>query len=124
MAAKRAVRQFTLDHEPWPVINDWANATGYRRIGGGVTDGTIHGLYQKGSGFWVAPRRLEVHTQGNQVRIEAWVHAGFFARLMSFFILPAEITIESGGFTASIPRKIARGEVNKLFERLHQPQLT
>jgi hypothetical protein len=44
-------------------------------------------------------------------------------RLMSLFILPSEITIGSGGMKAVLPRKMARGDVNTLLERLGQPPL-
>jgi len=75
-------------------------------------------LYQKGTGFLVAPMMLRVLAAGDEIRMEAWVSAGFYVRMMSLFILPAEMTIESGGFKGTIPRKMARKAVNDLLGRL------
>ena len=54
------------------------------------------------------------------LRIEAWISANMFVRAMSLFMLPSEITIASGGMRAALPRKMARGDVNKLLSRLGQ----
>jgi hypothetical protein len=120
MAAKRTLRTFTTTTDPWPVITAWASANGYKRMSG--SDGQA--VFKKGMGILVAPRMLELRTEGNQLHLQAWVHSGFFVRLMSLFILPSEITVESGGFVAMVPRNIGRKEVNGLLAQLQQPQIT
>ncbi len=69
----------------------------------------------------VAPMMLSLRQENNVVTLEAWVRSNLFVRLMSFFILPAEIGIESGGFKAVLPRKIARDAVNSLLHQLGVP---
>ena len=116
---KRAIIEFASNGDPWPVILEWAQQTKYRPIQ--RTDGAAH--FQKGLGFWVAPQNLFVDVQSDKVKLEAWISANLFVRSMSLCILPGEITIESGGFTAALPRKMARSDVNKLLEQLGQPLL-
>lgn len=120
MAAKRAIIEFTPNGDPWPAILEWAQNTKYRPLTRG--EGSAH--FQKGLGFWVAPQNLFVEVTPESVRLEAWISAGMFVRAMSLCILPAEITIESGGFTAALPRKMARKDVNRLLETLGQPPLS
>lgn len=119
VAARRAIIEFSPDGDPWPAILDWAQQTKYRPIQ--RADGSAH--FQKGIGFWVAPQNLFVSVGPQSVRLEAWISANLFVRAMSLCILPGEITIESGGFTAALPRKMARKDVNRLLETLGQPPL-
>ena len=119
MAASRAVRHFSIEADPWPIVNSWASEKGYKRVSGGGNQV----LFQKGTGFLVAPQMLQITANGGDVHLEAWIRAGLFVRLMSLFLLPAEITIESGGFKAALPRKMARSDVNDLMARLNQPAL-
>ncbi len=119
MAAKRAVRDFTVGGDPWPVVEAWAGRQGYRPVE--QADGTR--TYQKGSGFWAGARRVQVARAGDQVHLEAWVTSNLLARIISLFILPAEITIESGGAKAIIPRRLGRNEVNDLLSAFGQPAI-
>jgi hypothetical protein len=114
---KRAIRDFTTPGALWPAVDEWAGAQGYRLIEPG--DGRR--LYQKGEGILAGMRLLELRKTGDQVHLEAWVSARLLARIMSAFILPSEITIESGGMKAVLPRKLGRAEVNDLLEALGQP---
>jgi hypothetical protein len=66
---------------------------------------------------------LTLTLSGDRMRIEAWCQATLAARILSLFILPAEITIESGGFKAVLPRKLGREEVNPLLEAFGQPPI-
>jgi len=116
---KRTVRDFAFTGDLWVVVEQWANANGYRRKEGDDT----RRLYQKGAGFLVAPMMLELRHDAGQVHLEAWTRFNIFTRLMSFFILPDEMGIESGGFRAVVPRNIARGAVNKLLPQLGQPEI-
>lgn len=98
-------------------LERWAGANGYsaRESSGPVK------LYQKGVGFLVAPMMLSVRQENGQVTMEGWVRCNLFIRLTSFFILPAEIGIRSGGVKAVLPRKIARDAVNTLLQQLGVP---
>lgn len=119
MAATRAIREFRTNQDVWKTLDSWARETGYRLVEGAAG----RGVYQKGVGLLVAPMKLEVRTAGDLVHLEAWVHVPFISRLMSLFILPDEITVESGGVKAILPRQMARGAVNQLLAMLNQPPI-
>lgn len=109
--------EFTATDDPLPAIERWAGENGFRAqpaIGAGK-------LYQKGIGFLVAPMMLSVERQGSQVVLETWVRCNLFVRATSFFILPAEMSVESGGFIGVVPRNMARNAINKLLSSLQQP---
>ena len=120
MTPARTVRDFVPAGDPWPVVDQWVQAQGYRLI----EQSGVGRRYQKGSGFWVAPRMLEVSSQGDHLHLEAWVKNNALVRVMSLGILPAEIGIESGGVKAVIPRKMGRDEVNTLLTPLGQQPIT
>lgn len=115
----RTAVDFPRPAKLWAIIDDWAAETGYRPKPSPADDR----LYQKGIGFLVAPMMLRVIDHGEQVTLEAWVRVNLFVRATSLFLLPAEMSIESGGFRGMAPRKIARTAVNKLLDRLLIPQI-
>jgi hypothetical protein len=115
----RTIVDFPLSGNFWPIVEQWAAENGYRQV---EATGSRR-VYQKGRGFWVAPMMLQLDTDGGQVHMEAWIRANLFVRIMSFFVLPAEMGIESGGFRGVLPRNIARGAVNKLLQRLGQREI-
>lgn len=117
MADKRTILDFEYDGDLWAVVDQWAQGNGYK-LKASAGDKRV---YQRGVGFWVAPQMLQLEKNGNQVHLEAWIRAGLFVRLMSLFILPAEIHIGPGGLKAALPRKMARGKVNLLLEQLRRP---
>jgi hypothetical protein len=96
------------------IVDDWAESHGYkfREMQDDMR------LYQRGSGFWTAPIRLAFRQTGGHVHMETYVYSPFLNRLMALFILPKEAHIESGGFTASVPRSMARKDINALLETL------
>lgn len=116
MADKRAIREFPAGREMWKKVDAWAAAQGYRV----VEESGDHRLYRKGAGFLTGARLVDIRKSGRQVHLEAWVAGNLPARIFSLFILPAEITIESGGAKAVVPRKQGRGEVNALLEQFQQ----
>lgn len=116
---KRTVRDFAFTGDLWSIVDSWAAQNGYNQKQGDAA----RRLYQKGTGFLVAPMMLELRHDAGQVHLEAWTRFNLFARLGSFFILPDEMGIESGGFRAVVPRNIARGAVNKLLPQLGQPEI-
>jgi hypothetical protein len=117
---KRAVRDFEVSGDLMPYLADWAKQNNYHFK---RSEGSAH-IYQRGTGFLTAPMMFQASQEGSHVHIEAWVRGTFFARLGSLFILPAEMTIASGGSRGVIPRKMARGDVNKFLEGLQQPPIT
>ena len=120
MAAKRAIRTFPASADLWEKTDQWANLTGFKQIG---REGD-YAVYSKGAGFFTAPRKLSMAVKDGTATLEAWVASGLFVRILALFILPAEITIESGGMTAVLPRKQGRTDVNKLMQLLGQPEIT
>jgi hypothetical protein len=115
--SKRTQISFQPNGDIWPQVDGWASANGYNRR---APTGSER-LYQKGTGMLVAPMMLSIRQENGVVTLEAWVRSNLFVRMMSFFILPAEIGIESGGFKAVLPRKIARDAVNGLLHQLGVP---
>jgi len=115
----RTVRDYTLNFDPWPIMDRWAADTGYRLKESNPTGR----LYQKGHGFLVAPMMFEVRQSGYQFHFEIWIRVNTFTRLFAFFLIPAEMGIESGGFKLVVPRKIAREAVNKLMAALQLPPI-
>lgn len=101
------------------IVEDWAQQHGYKFQ---VMEGDMR-LYQRGSGFWTAPMRLAFSQNEEHVHMEAYVFAPLFNRLMALFLVPKETHIESSGFVASVPRAMARKDVNALLESLGQSLL-
>jgi hypothetical protein len=120
-ANQRTTIKIELRGDPWPVIDGWGKATGYLPQSSPSPNSRV---YQKGTGFLVAPMMLAAQVDGNVLTLQAWARGTFIARLFSFFILPAEMHIGSGGFKAALPRKIARENVNKLLAQLGGPPIT
>jgi hypothetical protein len=117
----RSVVTFAIAGDPWPTIGAWAQK--HRYLPREPQTGDVK-LFQKGSGLWTAPMRAQFTRRGDQMQLQAWVHNPLFARIMALFILPAEMNLESGGFRAVIPRKIARGAVNELLAQLGAPLIS
>ena len=68
----------------------------------------------------MAPAFLEVRREGGRVVLETWVKADMFLILSFLAGQKPETAIESGGLTASVPRRRARESVNQLLARLGQ----
>lgn len=107
---------FRPEFDIWPVVDRWAAVNNYKVT---QTNG-FERLYQKGTGFLVAPMMVAVRQTNGTVGLDAWVRFGFFVRLMSFFILPPEIGVQSGGYKAIVPRSLARAAFNELLMQLRQ----
>jgi hypothetical protein len=103
----------------WPQVEQWARGNGFNL----KSSSAAERLYQKGHGLMVAPMMLSIGQTDGKVVLEAWVRCNAFTRLMSLFILPSEIGIQSGGFKAVLPRSIARNAVNILLQQLGQPPI-
>ena len=118
MADKRAVREFSSVGDPWPAVDEWAQNQGYS-----VDEQSAERREFHKGGFWTARRKVGITKSGDKLRLEAWIAASLPARVMALFIVPAEITVESGGVVAALPRKMGRGEANALLEKLGQPPI-
>jgi hypothetical protein len=114
---KRTQISFPQSDSIWPQVEPWARGNGFNLKASSASERR----YQKGEGFLVAPMMLSIGQTDGKVTLEAWVRCNFFVRLMSFFILPEELGIQSGGFKAVLPRSIARNAINKLLQQLGQP---
>lgn len=113
---RRTSVSFRPEFDIWPVVDRWASINSFS-----ITQSAGFGrLYQKGKGFLVAPMMVDIRQTNGTVRVEAWVRFNFIVRLMSFFILPAEMGVQSGGFKGVVPRSLARDAVNELLMQLRQ----
>ena len=119
MTAPRAIRDFDVSGDLWSVVDAWAPSHGYRV----VEQQDDHRVYEKGTGVLTGARVVALDKSGSSVHLEACVTANFLARLSSLFILPKEMTIESGGAKGVLPRKLGRNEVNDLLTQLGQPAI-
>ncbi|OFW56785.1 MAG: hypothetical protein A2W01_12570 [Candidatus Solincola sediminis] len=117
--AGRTVRDFMTAAPVWEILENWAQQTGYMPVSHGETSR----LYQRGTGFLLAPQKLQVTWMGNSYRLEAWVKGPLFNRIVLLGLMPAEMIIDSGGFLGSPVRKLARGHVNMLLQALGQPPI-
>ena len=98
----------------WPTVERWASDNGYRQKNAQDTERT----YQKGVGFLVAPMMFKIRSENQETTAEAWIRVNGLVRLMTLFIVPSEMGIESGGFRLVAPRRTARKAVNKLLVQL------
>ncbi len=119
MAAK-TVRDFQASGDVAPLADAWANGNHYslRQV---MPDGTR--LYQRGEGLLTGSMHTSVRQQGRDVHLEAWIHANLAARICALFLIPENMSIESGGVRGVLPRNMARDAVNKLLAQLGQPAI-
>lgn len=118
MTATRVARDLSVTGDPWPAVDRWASHQGFRLL----SQDDVHRLYKKG-GHLAGARMVDIAAAPSGMHVEAWVHSSLPARMMSLFILPEDITIESGGAKAALPRKLGREEVNELLTELGSTQL-
>jgi hypothetical protein len=111
--------RFNTHPTQWSIIDQWAADESYKLQSSSATER----LYQKGTGFLVAPMLLHIRQSGEQTVMQAWISANMMVRAFALFLLPPEMGIESGGLKAMLPRKIARNAVNKLMASLQLPAI-
>ncbi len=112
----RTVRDFTHPGNVWEITAAWAQQNGYQ-LKGQDEQGQY---YQRGTGFWSAPRRVQLQWAGSFYHLEAWVYVPTLNYVLAFGILPREMVLESGGFRGVVPRNLGRKEVNNLLAALGQ----
>jgi hypothetical protein len=118
--AARTILDFQVGFDVAPIVDAWAQANHYG-FRGVAPDGTR--LYQRGNGVLTGSMPLTVRQVGPSVHLEAWIHANLLARTCALFLIPADLSIESGGVKGVLPRSMARGSVNKLLAQLGQPAI-
>lgn len=114
----RTVREFESSENVFDIVDAWSRENGYELV-----EAAEHRLYQKGHNLAVMPMMLSIRPAGGRYRLEAWARAPLINRILALGLLPEEIVVDSGGRKAIIPRKKARGDVNKLLERLGVPPI-
>jgi hypothetical protein len=116
----KAVRDFNMSGDVAAFADGWASSNNFD-LKGVDPDGTRR--YQRGHGLMVHAQHATVRQSGTQVHLEAWTHATMVDRIFSFGMMPANMTVESGGMRGWLPRKLAREAVNKFLEQLSQPPI-
>ena len=106
-----------LNNNTLQIVEGWANTNNFKLKLAAGNEKT----YQRGVGFLVGPTMLRIKPENHELVLEVWIRMNLFTRLMSLFILPAEIGIESGGLKAVLPRSMARNLFNQLLAHLRQP---
>jgi len=114
---KRTTIRFGCGGDIYPAVERWAEENKFVL----KENADAERLYQKGTGFWVAPSILRIRRENGQIVMEAYLAVNFFTRLMSLFILPSEIGIASGGMKAVVPRNMFRKQLNELLAELGAP---
>ncbi len=112
---RRTVRNFPYSEDLWPAIESWAEHTGFVER----ERSPNRRLYRKGR-LLMTPAFLEVRHEDGGVALEAWVRADPFLILNVLSGKKPEMALESGGLTASVPRRRARTAINILLKRLNQ----
>jgi len=112
----RTTREFTCKSALWPVIDNWAAESGFVL----ETKEAARRIYRKGNRLLMAPAYLEIRQKGSKVTLEAWISADAYLILSLLTGKKPESRIDSGGLTASVPRKRARDAVNRLLAKFGQ----
>lgn len=112
----RTVREFACPKDLWKQVDAWATETGFRLVR--QEDDTR--TYRKGHALFMAPAWVEIRMEGRRAILEAWVSADFYLILSLLSGSKPETGIESGGLTATVPRRRAREAVNRLLVRFGQ----
>jgi hypothetical protein len=112
----RTKLSFPSSHDIWPAVERWSrNENAELKCSEG-----FERLYQKG-GIMTAPMMYKFTQAGGEVAVEAWIPSTTFQRACSFFLLPPEMGVESGGVKAAVIRKVARQALNQLLHELGAP---
>jgi hypothetical protein len=112
---RRSYAHYKVQGDPWPVIATWARAHKYLPRDPQTGDTK---LFQRGSGFWTAPMKVQFTRVGDDIEVQAWIAIPLISRIGALFLLPAEMNVASGGFRAIIPRNMCRKAVNELLAQV------
>jgi hypothetical protein len=111
----RTIRDFQLPFLVAPVADAWASANGFQLVFV-EQDGSRRYRCQRamGGAWFCVVRQL-----GPNARVEAWMYTAWFNRIP--FLIPGELSVESGHFVGALPRSKCRNAVNQLLAQLGQP---
>jgi hypothetical protein len=112
----RTKLSFPSSRDIWPEVERWSKHENAELKSSSESER----LYQKG-GLMTAPLMYKFRQAGGEVAVEAWIPSTTFQRACSFFILPPEMGVESGGVKAAVIRKVARQALNQLLHQLGAP---
>jgi hypothetical protein len=112
----RTAREFSSPQDLWPQVEAWAAENGFTLDS---QEGTRR-VYRKGHRLLMAPAWVEIRQEGKRAILESWVTADFYLFLSILTGKKPETGIESGGLTATVPRRRAREAFNKLLARFGQ----
>ena len=113
----RTVRDFSVPTDIWPTVERWSKEEGFELL---ESSGNKR-VYRHGSGLIVLPTMLEISSDEGKVHLETWIKSNPINRLLSLFMTPNEIALETGGITFAAARSLARKSVNRLLVHLGQP---
>lgn len=113
---RRAIREFNYHSDLWSVVDRWATENGFVLQQQDVS----RRLYRRGRWLLFGPTMLEISEEQGAVTLQAWIKADLYLLMDLFTKKAPEVTIESGGFTAWVPRIKARNVVNRLLSTLGQ----
>ena len=118
--AEKTIRDFQVPYDVSQLADGWAAANKFG-LKGVDPDGSRN--YQRGDGVITGVKLCTVRQAGPHVRVEAWIHATLLARICALFLIPTDMSVESGGVRGIIPRSECRNSVNQLLVRLGQPPI-
>jgi hypothetical protein len=113
----RTVREFTSGADVWEILERWALQAGYALV---LQDKTSR-TYQKGNNPVFVPTFVKVTWTKPGYRLETWLEPPGINRFVSLATIPRELGLESGGVTGTVPRVMARRDVNRLLDLLRVP---
>ncbi len=112
----RTKLSFPSSRDIWPAVERWSKIENAELKSSGGSER----LYQKG-GLMTAPMMYKFRQSAGEVAVEAWIPSTTFQRACSFFMLPPEMGVDSGGVKAALIRKVARQALNQLLHELGGP---
>lgn len=108
-------REFTSRLEAWPIVEPWVSEAEFHMI---AAKGKRR-LYLKESGPFFRTI-VDIKQYESQITVSAWVEVKFLARLMTLFLLPAEMFPNPSGILGVRPRRKACRDLNNLLDRFRQ----
>jgi hypothetical protein len=113
---KATVIRFRYSGDLRKAVEEWCAAKGFsaKNASGACRE------YQKGNGWTTPPILLRIRHTPQDTMLEACLLFGELARLCSFYTLPPEMGLESGGYSHWLNRSQARKTVNTLLAKLGQ----
>ena len=111
----RTIRDIQVPFPVAPIADAWAAANGFQLVFV-EPDGSRRYRCQRamGGAWFCVVRQL-----GPNTRIETWTYTAAFNRIP--FLIPSELSVESGHFVGALPRSKCRNVVNQLLAQLGQP---